>query len=76
MCASARYVPLCGVRMPSNGHRACRYARDVQDDGALGCVENGACDVGSREHSAGVAALVVSVLACPVGLTRAAGNSG
>ena len=53
VCASACHVRLRGDRMPSTGHRACRCARDVQDDGALGCVDNGACDAGSREESAG-----------------------
>ena len=76
MCASARHVRLRGDRVPSTGHRACRCARDVQDDGALGCVDNGACDVGSREESPGAAALVVPVLACAVCLTRAAANTG
>ena len=53
VCASACHVRLRGDRMPSTGHRAYRCARDVQDDGALGCVDNGACDAGSREESAG-----------------------
>ena len=52
-CTSACHVRLRGDRMPSTGHRACRCARDVQDDGALGCVDNGACDAWSREESAG-----------------------
>ena len=74
MYASARHVRLRGDRVPSTGHRACRCARDVQDDGALGYVDHGACDAGSREESAGAAAaaccavlcaaLVVPVLAC------------
>ncbi len=62
MCASARHVRLRGDRVPSNGHRACRCARDVQDDGALGCVDYGACDSGSREESAGAAAALRDVL--------------
>ena len=53
VCASACHVRLRGDRMPSSGHRAYRCARVVQDDGALGCVDNGACDAGSREKSAG-----------------------
>ena len=54
MCASARHVRLRGDRLPSTGYRACRYARGVPDDGALGLVDNGACDAGLREESAGV----------------------
>jgi hypothetical protein len=65
VCASARHVRLRGDRVPSTGHRACRCARDVQDDGALGCVDNGACDVGSSEESAGAAA-AARVLCCAV----------
>ena len=53
MCVSARHVRLRGDRVPSTGHLACRCARDVQDDEALGWVDNGACDAGSREESAG-----------------------
>jgi hypothetical protein len=63
VCASARHVRLRGDRVPSTGHRACRCARDVQDDGALGCVDDGACDAGSREESAGAAA-AARVLCC------------
>ena len=68
MCASARHVRLRGDRVPSTGHRACRCARDVQDDGALGCVDNGACDAGSREESAGAAA-AARVLCCALRLS-------
>ncbi len=53
VCASARHVRLRGDRVPSTGHRACQYVRDLL---ALGCVDNGACDAGSRELSAGAAA--------------------
>jgi hypothetical protein len=53
VCASACHVRLRGDRMPSTGHRVCRCARDVQDDGALGRVDIGAFDTGSREESAG-----------------------
>jgi hypothetical protein len=66
--ASARHVWLRGDRVPSTGHRACRCAHDVQDDGALGCVDNGACDAGSREESPGAAA-AVRVLCCPLRLS-------
>ncbi len=62
VCASARHVRVRGDRVPSTGHRACRCARDVQDDGALGRVDKGACDAGSREESAGAAA--VALLRC------------
>jgi hypothetical protein len=68
VCASARHVWLRGDRVPSTGHRACRCAHDLQDDGALGCVDNGACDAGSREESAGAAA-AVRVLCCPLRLS-------
>jgi hypothetical protein len=73
------------IMVPSNRHRACRCARDMQDkDGTLCCVDYGACDAGSREESAGAAAavrvlcaaFVVSVLACAERLTRAVGNAG
>ncbi len=57
---------MCGC-VPSTGHRACRCARDVQDDGALGCVDNGACDVGSRAERAGAAA-AARVLCCALRL--------
>ena len=63
VCASARHVRLRGDRVPSTGHRACRCACDVQDDGALHCVDNGVCNAGSREESAGAAA-AVRVLCC------------
>ncbi len=77
VCASARHVRLRGDRVPSTDHRACRCARDLQDDVALGCVDNGACDAGSREESAGAAAaLVLPVLAQSVWLTRAAAHAG
>jgi hypothetical protein len=37
---------MCGC-VPSTGHRVCRYAHVLQDDGALfDCVDNGACDAG------------------------------
>ena len=66
VCTSARHVRLRGDRVPSTGHRACRYAR--VDDGALGCVDNGACDAGSREESAGAAASA-RVLCCALRLS-------
>ena len=50
VCASARYVRLRGDHVPSTDHRACRCARDVQDDVSLVWVDNGACDAGSREE--------------------------
>ncbi len=86
MRASARHVRLRGDRVPSTGHRACRCARDAQDNGALGWVDNGACDAVSREESAGAAAAAraccavrcacrASACVC-CGLTRAAGNAG
>ena len=56
MWSSAPHVTLCGDRVPSTGHRASRYARDLLDGGARGCVDNGACDAGSRQQSAGAAA--------------------
>ena len=59
VCASALHVRLCGDRVPSNDYRACRYVLDLQDDGALGCVDNGACDAGSREEGAGATAAPV-----------------
>jgi hypothetical protein len=68
VCASARHVRLRGDRVPSTGHRACRSARDVQDDGALGWVDHGACDAGSREESAGAAA-AARVLCCALCLS-------
>ena len=68
MYASARHVRLRGDRVPSTGHRACRCGRDLQDDGAMGCVDNGACDVGSREESAGAAA-AARVLCCALRLS-------
>ena len=68
VCASARHVRLRGDRVPSTGHRSCRCVRDVQDDGALGCVDNGACDAGSREESAGAAA-AARVLCCALRLS-------
>ena len=61
-------VRLRADRVPSTGHRACRYVRDVQDYGALGCVDNGACDAGSREESAGAAA-AARVLCCVLRLS-------
>ena len=51
VCAGAPHVRLRDDRVPSTGHRACRCERGVPDDGALGCVDNGACDAGSREES-------------------------
>jgi hypothetical protein len=68
VCASARHVRLRDDRVPSTSHRACRCARDLQDDGALGCVDNGSCDAGSREESAGTAA-VARVLCCTLRLS-------
>jgi hypothetical protein len=65
VCASARHVRLRGNCVPSSCHRACRYARRrvLQDDGFLGRVDDGACDAGSREESAGAAA-AARVLCC------------
>ncbi len=68
MCASARHVRLRGDRVPSTGHCACRYVRDLQDDGALGWVDNGASGVGSHEESAGAAA-AARVLCCALRLS-------
>jgi hypothetical protein len=68
VCASARHVRLHGDRVPSTGHRACRCARDVPNDGALGCVDNGACDAGSRDESSGAAA-AARVLCCALRLS-------
>ncbi len=68
VCASARHVRLRGDRVPSTGHRACRYARDLQDDEALGCVDNGACHAGSRKESAGAAA-AARLLCCALRLS-------
>jgi hypothetical protein len=66
--ASAPHVPLRGDRVPSTDHRACLYVRDLQDDGALGCVDYGAGDAGSREESAGAAA-AARVLCCALRLS-------
>jgi hypothetical protein len=56
----AEFSPCVPVRVMfgcvSTGHSACRCVRVLQDDGLLGKVDNGACDAGSREESAGVAA--------------------
>jgi hypothetical protein len=63
--ASAPHALQCGVRVPPTGHCACRHAHD---DGALGWVDNGACDAGSREESAGAAA-AARVLCCALRLS-------
>jgi hypothetical protein len=68
VCASARHVRLRGDRVPSTGHRACWCVRDLQDIGALGCVDNGACHAGSREESAGAVA-AARVLCCALRLS-------
>jgi hypothetical protein len=54
--ASARHVCLRRDCMLPTGHRTWRHARNVQEDVALGRVGYQACDVGSREESAGAAA--------------------
>ena len=89
LCASACDVRLRGDCVPSTGHRACQNSRVVQDDGSLGRSDNGTCEAGSREESAGVAAAVRALVCChnftdfglpllahAVNLTRAAGNGG
>jgi hypothetical protein len=68
VCTSARHVRLRGDRVPSTDHRAGRCAPDVQDDGVLGCVDNGACDAGSSEKSPGTAA-AARVLCCALRLS-------
>jgi hypothetical protein len=66
--ASAPHFPLCGVRVPATGHCACRCTRDLYDNGALGWVDNGACDAVSREKSAG-ASTSARVLCCALRLS-------
>ncbi len=76
VCTSSLDAWLRGDRVPSTGHHACRCDRILQDDGALGWVDNGSCDAGSREESAGAAVAARACARAPVRLTRAAANGG
>ena len=72
VCARAPHVRLCSDRVPSTCDCACQYESVLQDNVALGRVDNGACDAMSREQSAGTAAAARELRVC---LTRAAAHA-